>query len=77
MRSRNGTSQTSRHGEGAVPELTVEMLGVVALHPLAGADALVDRAPGRQERRERPEVGGRDPARAERDRRAAGSPPCR
>ena len=40
------------HDEGPVPELAVEMLRVVALDPLPGADGLVQRAPGRHEGRE-------------------------
>ena len=41
-----------RHDEGAVPQLAVKMFGVVALNALAGAEALVDRPPGRHEGRE-------------------------
>ncbi len=55
-------------GEGAVPELAVEMLGVVALHALTAADPLIHGSPGGEERREGPEVGGRDAAGAERGR---------
>ena len=54
-----------RHREGAVPELAVEVLGVVALDALAAADALVHRAPRREERGEGAEVGRGDAARAE------------
>ena len=41
-----------RDDECAVPELAVQMLGVVALDALAGTEAHVDRPPRRQERRE-------------------------
>ena len=51
-----GERRVRRHGERAVPELAVEMLRVVALDALAGAEAHVDRAPRREKRGERPHV---------------------
>ena len=56
--------------ERAVPELAVEMLGMVALDALAAAEAEIDRTPGREEGREGPHVLGRRAAAAEADREA-------
>ncbi len=47
-----GERRVGRDGEGAVPELAVQVLGVVALDALARAEAHVDRAPRGEERRE-------------------------
>ena len=54
-----------RDDEGAVPELAVKMLRMVALHPLPAAEALIDRPPGRHEGGEGPHVLGRRAAAAE------------
>ena len=58
------------HDEGAVPQFAVEMLGVVALHALAGAETLVDRPPGRHEGRESAHILHRRAAAAGRGREA-------
>ena len=57
--------QIRRHRERTVPELAVEVLGVIALDALAAADALIHRPPGGQEGGEGAEVGGGDAARAQ------------
>ena len=44
--------RVGRDDEGAVPELAVQVLGVVALDALAGAEAHVDRPPRGEEGRE-------------------------
>ena len=54
-----------RHREAAMPQLAVEVLGVIALHALPRAEAHVDRPPRRQERRQRAHIGGRRAAAAE------------
>ncbi len=41
-----------RHDERPVPQFTVQVLGVIALHSLAGTVSLVDRSPCRHEGRE-------------------------
>jgi hypothetical protein len=51
--------------ERAVPELAVEVLGVVALDALAAAEAEVDRPDRGEERRQRAHVVGRRAAAAE------------
>src|SRR5208282_6873116 len=57
--------RVGRDGEGAVPELAVEMLRVVALHTLAAAKAHVDGAPGREIRGKGAHIGLRRAAAAE------------
>ena len=46
------------HGESAVPEFAVQMFGMGALDALTGAEAQIDRAPGREEGRQRAHIGG-------------------
>ena len=48
--------RVGRHGERAVPELAVQVLGVVALDALARAEAHVDRPPRAEEGGERAHV---------------------
>src|SRR5512132_3472466 len=59
------TRDVRRHRERAVPELAVQVLGVMTLDPLTASDALVDRTPRGEECGEGAEVGRRDTARPE------------
>ncbi len=45
------------HGESAVPELPVQVFGMRAFDALTGAEAQIDRAPGRKEGRQRAHIG--------------------
>ena len=56
--------------EGAVPQLAVKMFRMVALDPLAAAEAEIGRPPRRQERREGAHILGRRAAAAEARREA-------
>ena len=69
-----GERRVGRDGEAAVPQLAVEVLGVVALHSLARAEAHVHRTPRGEESGEAPHVELRRAAAAEarRDARIAG-----
>src|SRR5690606_22201662 len=51
-----------RDGERTVPELAIEMLGVITLDALAAAEAHVDRSPCREEGGQRAHICGRRPA---------------
>ena len=68
-----GRGRIGRDGEGAMPELAVKMLRVIALDALAAAEAHVDRAPGREKGGKGAHVGLRRAAAAEarRDLRVA------
>src|SRR6516162_7098877 len=63
-----------RNGEGAMPEFAVKVFGVIAFNPLTGAEAHVDRTPGREEGGQRAHIGGwrAAAAKARRDPRIAG-----
>ena len=68
------SGRVRRDDEGTVPQFAVEMFGVIALHALSAADSEIDRAPGREKRRQGSHIALRRSAAAEtgRDARITG-----